>query len=158
MNGLMTIVVRLEYTSVHIIKPQTTVARERQRSAETVLITIFGETVSKHTKKLAVVEKRANTDAAIASQETVKLSVSLPLAVFPILTANDVEIFATVFAQRGQQETEVNPVIIVLGHVDVATLDFYTGHIHALVCVVGKAIAKTKRLRYALGGFLYAFI
>lgn len=38
----MTIVVRLEYTSVHIIKPQTAVARERQRPAETVLITIFG--------------------------------------------------------------------------------------------------------------------
>ena len=42
MNGLMTIVVRLEYTSVHIIKAQTTVAWERQRPAETVLITIFG--------------------------------------------------------------------------------------------------------------------
>ena len=42
MNGLMTIVVKSEYTSVHIIKPQTTVARERHRSAETVLITIFG--------------------------------------------------------------------------------------------------------------------
>ena len=48
MNGLMTIVVRLEYTSVHIIKAQTAVARERQRSAETVLITIIGETVSQH--------------------------------------------------------------------------------------------------------------
>ena len=29
---------------------QTAVARERQRSAETVLITIFSETVSQHTK------------------------------------------------------------------------------------------------------------
>ena len=69
----MTIVVRLEYTSVHIIKAQTAVARERQRSAETVLITIIGETVSQHTKKLAIMEERADTDAAIASQETVKI-------------------------------------------------------------------------------------
>lgn len=73
MNGLMTIVVRLEYTSVHIIKAQTAVARERQRSAETVLITIFSETVSQYTILLAVVEKRADTDTAIASQETVKI-------------------------------------------------------------------------------------
>lgn len=48
-------------------KAQTAVARERQRSAETVLITIFSETVSQHTKLLEVVEKRADTDAAIAS-------------------------------------------------------------------------------------------
>ena len=158
MNGLMTIVVRLEYTSVHIIKAQTAVARERQRSAETVLITIFSETVSQHTKLLAVVEERADTDAAIASQETVKLSVGFPLSIFRILTADDVEVFATFFSQRGQRETDTNPIIIALSHDDVATLDFHTGHIHALVCVVGKVIARTKRLRYALGGFLYTFI
>ena len=93
MNGLMTIVVRLEYTSVHIIKAQTAVARERQRSAETVLITIFSETVSQHTKLLAVVEKRADTDAAIALQKTVKLLVGFPLAVLRFLLADDVEIF-----------------------------------------------------------------
>lgn len=34
-------------------KAQTTVARERQLSAETVLITVFGETVSQHTKYFA---------------------------------------------------------------------------------------------------------
>ena len=44
-------------------------------------------------------EECADTDTAIASQETVKLSVSFPLAVFPILTANDVEIFTTFFTQ-----------------------------------------------------------
>ena len=93
MNGLMTIVVRLEYTSVHIIKAQTAVARERQRSAETVLITIFSETVSQHTKKLAIMEERADTDATIASQETVKLSVGFPLSIFRILTTDDVEVF-----------------------------------------------------------------
>ena len=63
-------IAQLEVTAY---KAQTAVARERQRSAETVLITIFSETVSQHTKLLAVVEKRADTDAAIALQETVKL-------------------------------------------------------------------------------------
>ena len=158
MNGLMTIVVRLEYTSVHIIKAQTAVARERQRSAETVLITIFSETVSQHTKLLAVVEERADTDAAIASQETVKLTVAFPLAVLRVLLADNVEVFTPVLAQRCQRETEVYPVIIVLGHVDVAALYLHTGHIHALVTVVGKATARTERLHYALGLFLYAFI
>lgn len=158
MNGLMTIVVRLEYTSVHIIKAQTAVARERQRSAETLLITFFGETISQHTILLAVVEKRAESDAAVASQETVKLSVGFPLAVLRVLLADNVEVFTPVLAQRCQRETDTNPIIIALSHDDVATLDFHTGHIHALVCVVGKVIARTKRLRYALGGFLYTFI
>ena len=44
-------------------------------------------------------EERADTDAAIASQETVKLSVGFPLVVFPILTADDVEVFAALFTQ-----------------------------------------------------------
>ena len=74
-------------------KAQTAVARERQRSAETMLITVFGETVSQHTKLLAVVENRADNDAAIALQETVKLLVSFPLVVFRVLLADDVEIF-----------------------------------------------------------------
>ena len=64
------LIAQLEVTAY---KAQTAVARERQRSAETVLITIFSETVSQHTKLLAVVEERADTDAAVASQETVKL-------------------------------------------------------------------------------------
>ena len=90
------LIAQLEVTAY---KAQTTVARERQRSAETLLITFFGETISQHTKKLAIMEERADTDAAVASQETVKLSVGLPLAAFPILTANDVEIFTTFFTQ-----------------------------------------------------------
>ena len=69
----------------------------RQRSAETVLVTIFGKTVSQHTILLAIVEERADTDAANASQETVKLSVSFPLAVLRVLLADDVEIFMTFF-------------------------------------------------------------
>ena len=149
------LIAQLEVTAY---KAQTAVARERQRSAETVLITIFSETVSQHTKLLAVVEKRADTDAAIASQEPVKLSVSFTLVVLRVLLADDVEVFATFFSQRGQRETEVYPVIIVLGHVDVAALYLHTSQIHALVCVVGKVIVRTKRLRYALGGFLYTFI
>ena len=84
------LIAQLEVTAY---KAQTAVARERQRSAETVLITIFSETVSQHTKLLAVVEERADTDAAVASQETVKLSVGFPLAVLRVLLADDVEIF-----------------------------------------------------------------
>ncbi len=38
-------------------------------------------------------EERADADTAIASQETVKLSVGFPLVIFCILTANDVEVF-----------------------------------------------------------------
>ena len=90
------LIAQLEVTAY---KAQTAVARERQRSAETVLITIFSETVSQHTKLLAVVEKRADTDAAIASQEPVKLSVSFTLVVLRVLTADDVEVFATFFTQ-----------------------------------------------------------
>lgn len=44
------LIAQLEVTAY---KAQTTVARERQRSAETVLITIFGETVSQHPKYFA---------------------------------------------------------------------------------------------------------
>ena len=57
------LIAQLEVTAY---KAQTTVARERQRSAETLLITTFGETISQHTILLAVVEKRANAYAAIA--------------------------------------------------------------------------------------------
>ena len=149
------LIAQLEVTAY---KAQTTVARERQRSAETLLITFFGETISQHTKKLAIMEERADTDAAVASQETVKLSVGFPLAVLRVLLADNVEVFATFLAQRCQRETEVYPLIIVLGHVDVAALYLHTGHIHALVTVVGKATARTERLHYALGLFLYTFI
>ena len=38
-------------------------------------------------------EERADTDAAIASQETVKLSVGFSLSIFRILTTDDVEVF-----------------------------------------------------------------
>ena len=45
-------------------------------------------------------EECADTDAAIASQETVKLSVGFPLVVFPVLTADDVEVFTARLTKR----------------------------------------------------------
>ena len=86
MNGLMTIVVRLEYTSVHIIKAQTAVARERQRSAETVLITIFGaKSAQKQGHKISKPLKFSSLPQKLVSK--MRLELTRPNGHYPLKVA-----------------------------------------------------------------------
>ena len=91
---------------------------------------------------MAVVEKSADAIAIGAgSQETRELLLCLPEFILRALATDNVEVFPSFFAQRSQRETDCDPILIVVGHVDLPQLDLFAGLIHSLVGIVSETIS-----------------